>query len=134
MADLVMIVTMVGFVLLFVAYVAWCDRIIVATSPVTRAVTTGPTTGRPTADEAPSPSGWRHDRRRRRQLVGLGLAVAGDRLPRRRAHLTRSASDVVAGRAPDRGAGRRCSAVTVPPLGRYIAAVYGSRARRLGTR
>lgn len=28
MADLLMVVTMIGFVLLCVAYVGWCDRIV----------------------------------------------------------------------------------------------------------
>jgi hypothetical protein len=36
MADLVMIATMVGFVLLCIAYVHWCDRVIAADQADTR--------------------------------------------------------------------------------------------------
>lgn len=37
MADVVMVVTMVGFVLLCVAYVSWCDRILTRDDPDTTA-------------------------------------------------------------------------------------------------
>ncbi len=57
MADVVMVVTMVAFLLLCVAYVGWCDRIIVRddaaldNAPGSGAPTnTGPT-GAPTREE-----------------------------------------------------------------------------------